>query len=378
MKQLRPIRLLVDAHVFDDEFQGTRTFLKEIYTLLAHQEGIRLYLAAFDTENLKKVFPASDNIVFLRYNSRSGWWRLLYEIPALIRRHKIDYAHFQYITPPIKNCKWIVTIHDVIFKDYPEEFTPAYRLIKRLLFKISALRSDVLTTVSTFSKESIKKFLHTGQRPVYVIPNGVNPVFFEAHDPQEAKRTIAAKYGFDTFILFVSRIEPRKNHISLLKTWLELQLYREGCHLVFIGHKSIPVPELDKLLNQLPPEIRQYIFISADIDDKDLLGFYRAATLFVYPSKAEGFGIPPLEAAALKIPVLCSNTSAMKDYTFFGPNHFDPNDYDQFRQKLKAVLENPPGPAFLSEVSDTIRREYSWERSAKNLSDKIISPAREH
>lgn len=367
MNQRRPVRLLVDAHVFDDEFQGSRTFLKELYTFIARREGIRLYLAAFDTENLRKVFPPSDNIVYISFRSRSAWRRLLYEIPALIRQHQIDFAHFQYITPPIKNCKWIVTIHDVIFKDYPEEFTPTYRMIKKLLYKTSALRSDLVTTVSEFSKESIKKFLHTGRRPIYVIPNGVSPLFFQDFDPQKAKSAVAAKYGFHKFILYVSRIEPRKNHILLLKAWLELQLYLQECHLVFIGHQSIPVPELDRLLNQLPPDIRRFIFIGKDVDDEDLLGIYRAATLFVYPSRAEGFGIPPLEAAALKIPVLCSNTSAMKDFTFFNANHFDPNDYGQFRQKLKAMLESPPDAAFLSEVSGTIRREYSWESSAEKL-----------
>jgi len=109
------------------------------------------------------------------------------------------------------------------------------------------------------------------------------------------------------------------------------------------------------------------VFTGKDIDDGDLLQIYRAATLFVYPSKAEGFGIPPLEAAALQIPVLCSNTSAMKDFAFFGPCHFDPYDFSSFKQLLRSILENPPTTAFLAEIATIVRREYSWSHSAEKL-----------
>jgi glycosyltransferase involved in cell wall biosynthesis len=148
---------------------------------------------------------------------------------------------------------------------------------------------------------------------------------------------------------------------------LELELYRQGYQLVLLGHESIPAREFDEILNGLPPGIRNFVFITNDIDDEDLLAIYQATTLFVYPSKAEGFGIPPLEAAALKIPVLCSNTSAMKDFAFFGDNHFDPYDYGQFKQKLKNILEHPPSTAFLRRVAEIIRQEYSWQQSAEKL-----------
>jgi glycosyltransferase involved in cell wall biosynthesis len=367
VKQDLPIRLFVDAHVFDKEFQGTRTFLKGIYAILAQKEHIRVYLAAFDTENLKRNFPASANIVYVKYRSRSPLIRLLIDIPAIIRRYKIDYAHFQYFTPLFKNCKQIVTIHDVIFKDYPKEFSLAYSVIRRMLFRRSALQSDIITTVSEYSKEAIKKYLGTGNRQVYVIPNGVHPRFFEPYKKTDSENYMREKYGFGKFILYVSRIEPRKNHVFLLKAWLDLELYRHGYHLVLLGHESIPVPLFDELLAAQPPDIRSRIFISSELKDEDLMQAYRAAAAFVYPSKAEGFGIPPLEAAALKTPVICSNTSAMKDFTFFGDNLIDPYDYNLFKQKLSGLLASPPGEDYLEEVARVVRREYTWEHSALKL-----------
>src|ERR1700722_18265648 len=117
---VQPIRLFVDAHVFDDLPQCTRTFIKEIYPHLAGKPGIRLYLGAYNTDHLATIFTPSENIVLVKDNSKSGLRRLLFDIPAIVRKYGIDYAHLQYMTPPWKNCKQIVTIHDVICDDFAQ------------------------------------------------------------------------------------------------------------------------------------------------------------------------------------------------------------------------------------------------------------------
>jgi glycosyltransferase involved in cell wall biosynthesis len=372
VKQEFRLRLFVDAHVFDGLPQGSRTFIKEIYLCIAGMPGIQLYLGAHDIHQLATLFPPTENLVLVQYRTASRLRRLLFEIPAIIRRHHIDYAHFQYITPLWKNCRHIVTIHDVLFKDFPAEFSLAYRLEKRLFYGLAAWRSDIITTVSAFSAGSIKKFLFTGSKPIHVIPNGVSKRFFEPYDPARSREYIREKYGRQDFILYVSRIEPRKNHTLVLKAWLDLQLYQQGIDLVFLGHITIPVPELDEALAKLPPLIRNRVMLDSSADDHDLLEMYRAARVFVYPSRAEGFGIPPLEAAALQIPVICSNTSAMKDFSFFGSNHIDPLDEETFKRRLQQVLSDPPGADVLGEIATIIRRDYSWEGSARKLYSLLV------
>jgi len=181
----------------------------------------------------------------------------------------------------------------------------------------------------------------------------------------------------DRFLLYVSRIEPRKNHRLILQAWLDLKLYEQGIHLVFLGHETIPVPSLGRMLDSLPASIRKFIYINSEVEDGDLLEMYRAAALFVYPSRAEGFGIPPLEAAAMRVPVLCSNTSAMKDFSFFGNNHFDPCDYPGFRRLLQETLAAPPDPVLLASISETVRREYTWEGAASILYG-LLAPIRKN
>jgi glycosyltransferase involved in cell wall biosynthesis len=378
MKPGSPIHLFVDAHVFDQEFQGTRTFLREIYALLCQYEHIVLFLAAYDIENLKRNFPNRDNIHFIKYQSRSAIWRLTFEIPRLTREYGIHYAHFQYITPLFKNCRYIVTIHDVLFNEYKEEFPLSYRLIKNFFFRRSALQSEIVTTVSDYSREAIEKYLGIKKEKTGVIHNGVGAQFFAPYDKTRAASHIREKYGFDKYLLYVSRVEPRKNHLNLLNAWLDLELYKKGYHLVFLGHKSLGVPQLDQRIEGLAPEIRKYIFIHSGIDEAGLLEFYRAAAAFVYISKAEGFGIPPLEAAAMEIPVICSNTSAMSSYSFFGENHIDPLNYELLKSRLGFILEQPSFKETLKAISAQIQREYSWEASAGRLYEIIENDKKDY
>jgi glycosyltransferase involved in cell wall biosynthesis len=365
-------KIFVDAHVFDDEFQGTRTFIKGVYSQLAEKDGLQLFLAANDIENLRANFPQQKNIIFIQYKSRSAWKRLAYEIPSIIRKNQIEFAHFQYITPVVKNCRFIVTTHDVIFNEYPEEFSRAYRVRKNFLYRISALKSDILTTVSEYSRRSIRKYLGIRSRPIHLTPNGVDEKYFEEYDREESHRYISDKFGVKNFILTVGRIEPRKNHILMVQAYLELKLYEQDIYLVLLGDTTIKVPELDELIGHQPENIRKYLFMKNDVDDHDLLEFYRAAKVFVYPSRAEGFGIPPLEAAAVRTPVLCSNSSAMADFDFFGEDQFDPDDRKAFREKLKRVFQMRSDEDRLKKLSEIIRERYSWRQPAEKLYELIM------
>jgi glycosyltransferase involved in cell wall biosynthesis len=94
----------------------------------------------------------------------------------------------------------------------------------------------------------------------------------------------------------------------------------------------------------------------------------------VYPSRAEGFGIPPLEAGALRVPVICSRSTAMESYGFFGDYHIDPYNLAELTAKLSAILETPPPMTRLELISGIIRRDYSWNRAAEALYNAVRLP----
>ncbi len=366
-------RLLVDAHCFDREYQGSRSFLKGIYTELVKKTDIHFFIAANDTTHLREHFPEAANISFLKFKSRAAYFRLTVNIPLLIRKHRIDYAHFQYFTPLVKNCKQIVTIHDVIFKEDPRSFSRGYRFIKTFLYKRSAGSADLVTTVSAYSRNSIVQHLQADARKIAVVANAVAPHYFEPYDKDAARAFIKTNYGFDRFLLCVSRFEPRKNQLLLLEEFLSLSLYTRGYHLVLLGHETMKTKGLHDLLNELPSVIRQFIFISNSVNEEDLLQFYRAADLFIYPSQSEGFGIPPLEAGAARVPVICSNRSAMRDFLFFGKGHIDPAIPGLLKKTIATVLNSAADPEILQFISNEIKKTYSWKKSSEDLYQLIVN-----
>ena len=359
-------RILVDAHVFDSGFQGTRSFIKGLYTELLGYPDLEIYFAARDTDRLRLEFP-QPAARFIRLQQSSAVKRLAFEFPAIIKKHRIDFAHFQYIVPPVKNCGFIVTIHDVIFKDYPEQFATWYRLQKRFLYKKSAAKADIITTVSSHSQRAIRQHLGTGTRPILLTPNGIAPQFFEPYDKNALQEKIRDVYGIGKFILYVSRIEPRKNQAMLVKAFQRSMLYQQGYHLVLAGKESIRTPAFHDALASLTAEQRAFVTWLPEVSDAQLVELYRAARFFVYPSAAEGFGIPPLEAAAARVPVLCSNAAALGDFHFFGSGHVAMTGEETLARQLLELITTPPSADALETISKKIEKDYSWKASAACL-----------
>ncbi|MEM8909656.1 MAG: glycosyltransferase family 1 protein, partial [Bacteroidota bacterium] len=329
------------------------------------------YFAGYDQAAWAKHFPEVAPHYFLLLPTQQRLALLFRVFPQLIRRYNIDYAHFQYTTPFVKNCRFIVTTHDVLFNDFPGEFSAWYRGVRNLLFKRSLLQSDIRLTVSEYSRQAIAQHYRIDPETIAISPNAVRPAFFAPYDKARAMRYIKQKFNIENYILYTSRIEPRKNHEMLLQAYLQLQLSKWGLHLVFIGNDTLQHPLLEQQIESLRGPDRQQFHWLKNIDDQDLLAFYRAARVFTYPSKAEGFGIPPLEAAACGIPTLCSNSTAMKDFDFLEEWAFSPYDQERYEQLLLKTLNHPPSKTRLQHISQHVQQNYSWATSAQRLHEEI-------
>jgi glycosyltransferase involved in cell wall biosynthesis len=358
------MNILIDAHVFDEPHHGTRTYLKGLYSeMIQLMPEMGFFFAADDVDNLRAEFGTHANVFFLKFNQKK-YLRLLYEIPRMVKQHRIDYVHFQYISTPVKNCKHIVTTHDILFKDFADLFPLKYRAVKNFLFKASARRADILLTVSEYSRDRIAYHYKIPHARIGLTPNGVSKYFAGA---ATGANTIGEKYGLGKFILYTSRMEPRKNHLLLLRAYRELKLWTEGYHLVFIGMRSLSYPDFDAYLENFPPDGKSYVHHISNVDNEELRAFYKATDLFVYPSLAEGFGIPPLEAVFSGADTLCSNQTAMREFTFLGDDLFDPRNLDMLKAKMVAKLTAPSSPEKKAALQEQIAAHYSWTTAAKNL-----------
>jgi len=363
----KPLKIFVDGYLLNKEPQGTQTYIRELYKEVAKANtNFTFYLGIFYNEEIINHFLKHKNIKFIFFKHKSRLFRMIYEIPQLIKTNKFDFAHFQYVIPFVrnKNCKYIVTTHDILFIEFPKHFSFLYRLRRNFLFRYSAVKSDFLITVSNYSKQSLIKQYKIINKKILITPNGVSNVFLEAYNKEDAVKHIYNKYKIKKYILYISRVEPRKNQELLIKVFLKLKLYKLGYKLVLIGKNSIKNNDFENLLKSLKDDQRKNIHYFEEIKQNDLMCFYRAATIFVFPSKSEGFGIPPIEAGALKIPVLCSNTTAMSDFEFFAPYFVSPNNYKGFEKALNKLINNKD-QLNLDIIQQTIKERYSWKNSAE-------------
>ena len=367
------LKIFVDAHCFDTEFQGTQTFIRGLYSeLIRSQPNIQFFFGSANPDNIKSIFPSIKSPFILPYKKNiSSMTRFLVDIPAYTKKYKFDFAHYQNIfLLKTSTCKNIVTLHDILYNEYPQYFSKAYSYSRKYLFGRSIRQADIKTTVSDYSQNQIAVQHHLLPENITVIPNAVISSFNNISRLYAAQK-IRVKYGLENFILCVSRIEPRKNHLLLLDTYLKLELYKQNIPLVFIGKETSKVKELTARLVSLTEEQKKHFKWFEQVSQEEITLFYAACRLFVYPSIAEGFGIPPLEAAACKVPVLCSSSSALKDFDFFCPHTFDPENTVDFEEKLKRMIEYPPDESFLTIVAKNIDQRYSWKKSAELFSNLI-------
>lgn len=356
------IKIFVDAHVFDDSFQGTTTYIKGLYSALVCDADFEITLAAHDIEKLKTVFT-DPRFKFIALNATSKYKRLTLEIPALLKEHGFDFAHFQYITPPVKSCRYINTIHDLLFLDFPQYFPWTYRFTKKHIFKYSANRADLICTVSDYSKNALIKHYHIPVEKILITPNAVSEYTGPFTD-------VKLKYKLNKYILFVSRMEPRKNHYLMLKSFVDLALHEQGYKLVFIGRtKDVKTENYHNYYNSLDEKNKDAVVHIENISYEELNSFYKNADLFVYPSLAEGFGIPPLEAAIMKCKVLCSNQTAMFDFDFFGQYLFDPADAQQLKDKILSTLDDQNYP--YERIKDAVIQKYNWQHIANAFGERL-------
>lgn len=364
------LKIFVDGYILNKEHQGTKTYIIELYKEFAKRNPeVKIYIGCFETLKIQNLFLGIDNITFINYKNTSRVYRMFFEIPNIIRKYNFNFAHFQYVIPFIrsKSCKYIVTIHDILFNDFKQYFSKTYRLKRNFLFKFSAKNADFVLTVSNYSKERIIDFYNIKNKEIYITSNGVNSDYFKKYDKQVSVDYIFEKYKVRNFILYVSRIEPRKNQQVLLEVFKKLDI--ENLNLVFIGFNSLKNNKFEKDLYEIDKSLRKKILVINTLDNIDLLHFYKASKLFVYPSLAEGFGIPPLEAAAFNIPVICNDNTALKDFYFFKPYLFDFNDKNKLLRGIKSILNREN--LNLEKIKNQIFKTYNWE-SASRVLEKII------
>lgn len=278
--------------------------------------------------------------------------------------------------PKTKECRQVVTIHDLIPYVYPETVGKGY--LKTFLTEMPRVmeQSDRIITVSNWSKKDIAEIFNYPKEKIDVIYEAAEPIY-QPLDKLQCSNFLMEKYNLPSqYILYLGGFSPRKNVKSLIAAFAKMRReIEEPLLLVLPGKRQKEQDYLDALIGA--HNLDDQVIFPGFVPVQDLPYFYNGAELFVYPSYYEGFGLPPLEAMACGTPTLVARASSIPEVVEDGAQYFNPYDSFELAQAIFDLLTDEEKLAELGRKGLKQAAKFSWEKTVNEtvkVYQKILAP----
>jgi glycosyltransferase involved in cell wall biosynthesis len=331
----------IDARLLGGKMGGIHRYLSNIIK----------YLPEFDRNNKYTLFvydnvPEQNKFYTCSIIRRSNLPRQIFEhywlniaLPKQLQEQKIDLFFTPYVLVPMKkgSYKNVVVIHDAMTKVNKNFYSAYYRKYIEFFIPQAVKRSDAVITVSQSAKQDLIKYYNIPPVKVYSIHLWTDEKFCERNLNETEKEILQKKYNLPSkFILYVGNIENRKNVAGIIKISDILESKGRDIKIVLVGQPGFGFNKLHSEINYR----RDRILYLNNVEEKLVPFLYNLATLFLFPSYYEGFGIPPLEAMKSGIPVLASNNSSIPEVVGDGGLLSNAEDYDDFAKNIIRLLND--------------------------------------
>lgn len=310
-------KILIDIYKIKDLYSGLGQFSMNFAEEVIHElsEGYQIHFLVPNTKHSlgKRAVLIKDNIINRHLpNTNKGFdiWHSLHQFPS----------HF-----PHKKTAQILTIHDLNFLEEKNE-KKAKKYLKKLQKNID--KAQVLICISAFTKKTLLQHINTKNKPIHIIHNGVRL----NHYDDSKKPNISLK---NKFLFSISVFKKKKNFeviIHMMKELPEYQLVIAGNHETNYGQK------IKQLIQEL--QLEKQVILTGKISDQDKYWYYKNCEAFLFPSKAEGFGMPVIEAMNLGKAVFLSRWSSLPEIAGEAAYYFDYFDSYYMANMLKSELNN--------------------------------------
>ena len=284
--------------------------------------------------------------------------------PFALQKERVDLLHaLAFVTPLLSPCPSVVTVYDLSFLLYPENFERAKRFYLGLFTRLSVRRARRVIVISESTKRDVVRLLGVPPEKVEVVYCGLDEAFHPL--AQEQVAAFRSKRGLpERFILFVGTIEPRKNVTRLIEAFAALQTCQlANLKLVIGGAKGWFYQDVFARVEELGLEGE--VMFPGYIPANELPLWYSAAKLFVYPSLYEGFGLPPLEAMACGTPVVVASTSSLPEVVGEAGLTVDPSDIEGLAEAMRRALADEALRQEMRERGLRRAQGFSWTKTAQ-------------
>ena len=357
------MKIAIDAKSFYRGPVSTRVILQNLIPELISLYPDVDWVIFLDKKDKAADFPCKGKNTHLQYvwagiNQISN----LFVLPRYSKKNKIDLIVYQMFPGITTSTRSVAFIHDVLFRDFPDFFTWKEKLY---FFPISFLtrRANRLIATTEFVAGDLVKYNYVSHRSMIdIVPLGVSDEFkpAEKHDTAFLESVKKRLQLPNRYLLFVGRLNVRKNLENLVKAIPLIQ--DKQVPLVVVGEPEWKAPTLDDILSD--QSIRQRIIMIGSISDQDLLAVYALSAIFCFPSFAEGFGLPPLEAMASGVPIVVSNTTSLPEVCGNAGTYADPRQPSAIAEAIDSLLSN--ADLYDKKKNEGIRRagQFTWKETA--------------
>lgn len=322
------------------------------YILIFRNEIFPIFQDRIDGKRIKAVVLHGNKKLFF----------LQVTLARKLKQIKADkYIFFAFPSPIFFNREGIInTIHDMGAWDASEEMKILSKHYFRISYKHAAKISSKIITVSNFSKSRIHKILNIPNDRIEVINSAVYDEMIQGR--YFDFNTITTEYNLPKkYILTLSTLEPRKNMKILLEAFDRIA-DKVDYDLVLVGRKGW---KMDDVLNRYKAKNR--IHITGFVKDEHLSSIYKNAICFVFPSLYEGFGLPPVEALALGVPVISSDAASLPEVLMEQAIYFRNNSIKELIEKLLSIESNID--KMPHELNQTQKIQYTFDFAADRVID---------
>lgn len=353
------LRVGVDGRAFSSPAGGVRRYVSELYAAIAehHPDVEVVAIGAPPDAELPAGMRRRPAITF---PTNLGW--MAASIPLAARGAALDVYHAPAYTAPLWGVHpQVLTIHDVSYERRPE--WNAYRNdpVRRLFYRVSAHVADRIVTDSAFSRTEITAAYGVPEHRIDVVPLAAGRAFTPGPFDPAGITGRRAPYA-----LHVGDLHIRRNVCTVLAAILAARRSDAGTAGLSLVCAGVDRGTRDALVTQAreagDPEA---LAILGPVSEAVLVNLYRGASLLVYPSRYEGFGLPILEAMQCGIPVLGSRASSIPEVVGDAGILLDELDVEQWTAAITAVVSDPRMRADLSKKSIERAALYSWARTAR-------------